>query len=221
MKNKKIKLTYLLLIPLVFVVILQGILPFSTLFISKTRETLVQNATNIDNYLVENRKVVLENAMLSQWSEISSETVFLDSALSKLLRENQITIDDFLSNKIIQREYVESIFKELLAYLRSDNTCGLFLILANDKDINVANDYVGFFLRDSDPTTRTQSDSDILFERGDKNLARGAGIALDSSWNSQFRLMGNGNRAADDFFYKPYILAKENSDANMSDLAYW
>ena len=33
--------------------------------------------------------------------------------------------------------------------------------------------------------------------------------------------MGNGNRAADDFFYKPYILAKENSDANMSDLAYW
>lgn len=221
MKNKKIKLTYLLLIPLVFVVILQGILPFSTLFISKTRETLVQNATNIDSYLVENRKVVLENAMLSQWSEISSETVFLDSALSKLLRENQITIEDFLSNKIIQREYVESIFKELLAYLRRDNTCGLFLILANDKDINVANDYVGFFLRDSDPTTRTQSDSDILFERGDKNLARGAGIALDSSWNSQFRLMGNGNRAADDFFYKPYILAKENSDANMSDLAYW
>lgn len=221
MKNKKIKLTYLLLIPLVFVVILQGLLPFSTLFISRTRETLVQNAANIDSYLVENRKVVLENAMLDQWSEVSSETVFLDSALNELLIENQITIDDFLSNKIIQRKYVESVFKELLAYLRRDNTCGLFLILANDNDINVANDYVGFFLRDSDPTTRTQSDSDLLFERGDKTLARGAGIALDSSWNSQFKFMGNGNRAADDFFYKPYILAKENTDANMSDLAYW
>lgn len=61
MKNKKRKIIYLLLIPLIFVVILQGLLPFSTLNFLKTKETLAQNAVNIDSYLVENRKVVLEN----------------------------------------------------------------------------------------------------------------------------------------------------------------
>lgn len=221
MKNKKRKIIYLLLIPLIFVVILQGLLPFSTLNFLKTKETLAQNAVNIDSYLVENRKVVLENAMLDQWNEISSESIFLDSALKELLKENDITIEEFLNNKIIQRKYVENIFGELLDYLRRDNTCGVFLILANDKDIDNANDYVGVFVRDSDPTTRTQSDSDLLFERGDKTLARSSGIALDSSWNTMFSFLGNGVRAADDFFYKPYILAKNNPEALITDLAYW
>ena len=221
MKNKKRKIIYLLLIPLIFVVILQGLLPFSTLNFLKTKETLAQNAVNIDSYLVENRKVVLENAMLDQWNEISSESIFLDSALKELLKENDITIEEFLNNKIIQRKYVENIFGELLDYLRRDNTCGVFLILANDKDIDNANDYVGVFVRDSDPTTRTQSDSDLLFERGDKTLARSFGIALDSSWNTMFSFLGNGVRAADDFFYKPYILAKNNPEALITDLAYW
>ena len=221
MKNKKRKIIYLLLIPLIFVVILQGLLPFSTLNFLKTKETLAQNAVNIDSYLVENRKVVLENAMLDQWNEISSESIFLDSALKELLKENDITIEEFLNNKNIQRKYVENIFGELLDYLRRDNTCGVFLILANDKDIDNANDYVGVFVRDSDPTTRTQSDSDLLFERGDKTLARSSGIALDSSWNTMFSFLGNGVRAADDFFYKPYILAKNNPDALITDLAYW
>ena len=221
MKNKKRKIIYLLLIPLIFVVILQGLLPFSTLYISKIKETLAQNAVNIDSYLIENRKVVLENAMLDQWNEIASESIFLDSALKELLNENNITIEDFLNNKIIQRKYVEKVFGELLDYLRRDSTCGVFLILANDKDINNASDYVGVFVRDSDPTTRTHSDSDLLFERGDKALARSSGIALDSSWNNVFSFLGDGVREADDFFYKPYLLAKNNPDALMNDLAYW
>ena len=36
-----------------------------------------------------------------------------------------------------------------------------------------------------------------------------------------FNFLGNGVRVADDFFYKPYLLAKNNPDTLMSDLAYW
>ena len=62
--NKKQKLKHLLLIPLLVVVLLQGLLPFSVLLFSRTKETMVQNAVDIDSHLVENRRVVLENAML-------------------------------------------------------------------------------------------------------------------------------------------------------------
>lgn len=221
MKQRKRKLMYLLLIPLMLVVLLQGILPFSILLTSRTKETMAHNAADIDSYLVENRRVVLQNAMLDQWSEISSESVFLNTALKTLLTEQQTDVNGFLRDQEMQRIYIQQVFDELLTYLRRNSTCGLFLILGNDADITVPQDYMGFFLRDSDPTTRTESDSDLLFERGDKALARGSGIALDNSWNSVFHFLGSGVRNADDFFYTPYLLAQQNTDADMVDLGYW
>lgn len=41
---------------------------------------------------------------------------------------------------------------------------------------------------------------------GIKKLARGSGIAFDSSWFPVFNFKGQGNRASDDFFYEPYTL---------------
>ena len=219
--NKKQKLKHLLLIPLLVVVLLQGLLPFSVLLFSRTKETMVQNAVDIDSHLVENRRVVLENAMLDQWKEISSESGYLNAALTALMDEYQMELEDFTIDRQMQKEYISRVFPHLLSYLRMDNTCGVFLILGNSGNHEEALEYQGFFLRDSDPTTRTDSDSDILFERGDKDLARNGGIALDSSWNSSFHFAGNGVRKADDFFYTPYLLVKKNTDADMEDLGYW
>ena len=58
--NQKQKLKHLLLIPLLVVVLLQGILPFSILFFSRTKETMAQNAVDIDSHLVENLARELE-----------------------------------------------------------------------------------------------------------------------------------------------------------------
>ena len=64
MKHRKLKLTYLLLIPLLFVVVLQGLIPLLILISSGTKTTMEQNAVDIDNNLVENHRVVLQNAMV-------------------------------------------------------------------------------------------------------------------------------------------------------------
>ena len=53
MKHRKLKLTYLLLIPLLFVVVLQGLIPLLILISSGTKTTMEQNAVDIDNNLVE------------------------------------------------------------------------------------------------------------------------------------------------------------------------
>lgn len=221
MKRRKRKLTSLLLIPLVVVVLLQGLLPFSTLLASRVKETMVRNAVDIDSNIVENRRVVLQNAMVTQWSEVRSQCAFLNAEFQTFLAENRTDAATFLGDAKMQRAYAQRVFPELLAYLRNDSTCGLFLILANDADPSAAQDYVGFFLRDSDPATRTQTDSDLLFERGDKALARESSIALDSSWYPSFRFLGSGVRRADDFFYTPYLQARQNTDADMNGLGYW
>ena len=221
MKRRKRKLTSLLLIPLVAVVLLQGLLPFSTLLASRVKETMVSNAVDINSNIVENRRVVLQNAMVTQWSEVRSQSAYLNAEFQTFLAENQIDAAAFLDDVKMQRAYAQHVFPELLAYLRNDSTCGLFLILGNSADPSTAQDYVGFFLRDSDPGTRTQTDSDLLFERGDKALARESSIALDSSWYPTFRFLGSGVRRADDFFYTPFLQARQNTDADMTDLGYW
>ena len=66
MKRRKRKLTYLLLVPLALVVLLQGLLPFSILLVSRAKETMERGAVDNDSNLVENRRVVLENAITNQ-----------------------------------------------------------------------------------------------------------------------------------------------------------
>ena len=48
-------------------------------------------------------------------------------------------------------------------------------------------------------------------------------ISLDTSWHTDFRFQGNGKRAADDFFYQPYITAENyvDSHTSMENLGYW
>ena len=87
MKHRKLKLTYLLLIPLLFVVVLQGLIPLLILIPSGTKTTMEQNAVDIDNNLVENHRVVLQNAMVNQWSTIRNETAGLNHAFTAFLQK--------------------------------------------------------------------------------------------------------------------------------------
>ena len=153
MKKRKRKLNFLLLIPLLLVVLIQGLLPFSILLASRAKETMELNAVEIDSNLAENRRVVLENAMVDQWSAIRSESGYLNNVLEEFLAETHTDINTFLGDKEMQSAYAQRVFPEILTYLQGDDSCGAFLILGNDMDQTVPQDYVGFFLRDSDPTT--------------------------------------------------------------------
>lgn len=211
----------MLLGPLVLVVVLLGLLPFTTLILSGVRETMESNAINLDSRAVENRGVQLEGSMVDQWSVVRKEGDYLNNALEDFLSEQGISASDFLRDSERQRAYAEQVFPELLEYLRRDNSCGVYLVLANGGDVNEAGEYAGFFLRDSDPTTRTDTDSDLLIERGDKTIARSTGITLDNSWSPEFSFAGAGVRSCDDFFYTPYLAALKHKDADMANLGYW
>ena len=221
MKKKKKSLITLLLVPLLLVVLLQGLLPFSALLVSGTRQTLEQNALSIDSNMVRNRATILENAMVNRWSHIRNECAHLDAALEELLRQEQVDVAEFLQSRELQQQYAASMFPELLDYLSRDSSCGVYLVVANDTPCYQPGSFVGFFLRDSDPTAKTITNSDLLLERGDKQLARQSGITLDTTWNTRFQFQGAGKRTADDFFYVPYQLARQNTHVDSTSLGYW
>ncbi len=221
MGKRKKTLLKIFLIPILGIVLIQGIVPFLTLVFSGIKSNLEENNIRVVNHIVENRQVVLENDMVEKWRSVYQESEELNNNLSQILAANDTGVQDFLESKQVQEQYLEKVFPEMIDALQYGMTSGIFLILANDSPVGKEADYRGFFVRDSDPQTRTDSNADLLLERGNKKLSHNMEISLDSAWSTDFHFMGDGQRDADKFFYEPYTQAVQNTKANMRDLGYW
>lgn len=222
MKKKK-SLWNIFLIPILIIVFVQGAVPFLTLIFSGIRSNMENAVIGLDSHTVENRKVVLENDMIEQWSSVYKESDSLSSALTKVLSDHQMDMQGFMGSGKVQEEYLETIFYDMVEVLQYNSTSGIFLVLGNDGDTDSEGEYKGFWVRDSDPQTKTASRTDLLMERGSKVLSQNMSISLDTSWHTDFRFQGNGKRDADDFFYQPYITAENyvDSHTSMENLGYW
>ena len=222
MKKKK-SLWNIFLIPILIIVFVQGAVPFLTLIFSGIRSNMENAVIGLDSHTVENRKVVLENDMIEQWSSVNKESDNLSSALTKVLSNHQMDMRGFMGSGRVQEEYLETVFYDMVEVLQYNSTSGIFLVLGNDGDTDSEGEYKGFWVRDSDPQTKTASRTDLLMERGSKVLSQNMSISLDTSWHTDFRFQGNGKRDADDFFYQPYITAANYVDSrtSMANLGYW
>ena len=222
MKKKK-SLWNIFLIPILIIVFVQGAVPFLTLIFSGIRSNMENAVIGLDSHTVENRKVVLENDMIEQWSSVYKESDSLSSALTKVLSDHQMDMQGFMGSGRVQEEYLETVFYDMVEVLQYNSTSGIFLVLGNDGDTDSEGEYKGFWVRDSDPQTKTASRTDLLMERGSKVLSQNMSISLDTSWHTDFHFQGNGKRDADDFFYQPYITAENYVDSrtSMKNLGYW
>lgn len=222
MKKKKSPWN-IFLIPILIIVFVQGAVPFLTLIFSGIRSNMENAVIGLDSHTVENRKVVLENDMIEQWSSVYKESDSLSSALTKVLSNHQMDMQGFMGSGKVQEEYLETVFYDMVEVLQYNSTSGIFLVLGNDGDTDSEEEYKGFWVRDSDPQTKTASRTDLLMERGSKVLSQNMSISLDTSWHTDFHFQGNGKRDADDFFYQPYITAENYVDSrtSMKNLGYW
>ena len=222
MKKKK-SLWNIFLLPILIIVFVQGAVPFLTLIFSGIRSNMENAVIGLDSHTVENRKVVLENDMIEQWSSVYKESDSLSSALTKVLSNHQMDMQGFMGSGKVQEEYLETVFYDMVEVLQYNSTSGIFLVLGNDGDTDSEGEYKGFWVRDSDPQTKTASRTDLLMERGSKVLSQNMSISLDTSWHTDFHFQGNGKRDADDFFYQPYITAENYVDSrtSMENLGYW
>lgn len=222
MKKKK-SLWNIFLLPILIIVFVQGAVPFLTLIFSGIRSNMENAVIGLDSHTVENRKVVLENDMIEQWSSVYKESDSLSSALTKVLSNHQMDMQGFMGSGKVQEEYLETVFYDMVEVLQYNSTSGIFLVLGNDGDTDSEGEYKGFWVRDSDPQTKTASRTDLLMERGSKVLSQNMSISLDTSWHTDFHFQGNGKRDADDFFYQPYITAENYVDTrtSMKNLGYW
>ena len=219
-KQKK-PLLRIFLIPLCGIVLLQGSLLFTMLVCSGAKSKMEKNILEADSNILRNRQLMLQTAMADQWSSVREERPDLTNSLGNFLEEQEQDIAEFRESKSLQEAYLQRIFPNMIRAVQRNIASGLFLVLTNGDPVEEASDYNGFFIRDSDPQRKTATNTDLLLERGNKNLARKASISLDYAWSTRFSLAGEGKRAADEFFYQPYKGALAHPYTDMVNLGYW
>lgn len=218
---RKKTLLKILMIPILIIVLIQNVIPFALITFSNVTDSLEDNVIRVTSNAVENRQLSLENDMVDKWGATYKDCTTLNTLLQEMLEENQLQAEDLIGSGEMQQKYLERIFPELVEVLQYNTASGIFVVLVNDGSIEEANTYKGFFVRDSDPQNKVESNADLLMEKGSKQLAYSMDITLDSAWSTEFNLSGSGNRAADNFFYQPYEAALLHPGTEVVNLGYW
>ncbi len=219
-KGKKSSIFRMFLIPLIGVMLLQGAITIGTLVGRQITRTLEEYSSSMMSRLVENRGVVLQNDMNQRWASIHEQEPLLNEVLERYLAETGQGLEAALRSDQGRSELLTLLFPACLDILQSSNTTGIFLLLPG-PEAGEAEACDGFFVRDSDPDTNPANYTDLLLERGSKELSRTWNIPLDTNWTTRFRLDGPGAHSGDRYFYEPWRAGEAHPEADTSDLGYW
>lgn len=219
-KRKKHSIFRIFLIPLIIIMLVQSIITMGTLVVRRTAEMLQEYSSSMMSRLVENRRVILQNDMNQRWASVKEKEELLSGLFGEFLESKNTDINTFLASDEMKNDFLEEIFPEFLAMQQNSSTTGIFLILT-DKDMQEEGYFDGFFIRDSDPDTTPANYTDLLLERGNKQLSREWNIPLDTCWTTRFHMDGAGCSDADSYFYEPWRAGAEYSDVDIENLGYW
>ncbi|MEY8388477.1 ATP-binding protein [Oscillospiraceae bacterium 38-13] len=215
--RKKTTIFRIFLIPLIAIMLLQSGITIGTLVVRRTTKTLEEYSGNMMTRLVENRGVILQNDMNQRWASIYEQEPVMNGILERYLENRETDLETLLQSGEEKEELLGRMFPECLDILQNSSTTGVFLVLTGPEA--GAGEYDGFFIRDSDPDTNPVNFSDLLLERGSKELSRAWNIPLDTNWTTRFHMEGGGTGEA--FFYEPWRAGEAFPDADTADLGYW
>ena len=218
-QKRKLTIFKFFLLPLIVIMLVQSAITIGTLVVRHTARTLEEYSGGMMRRLVENRQVILQNDM-QRWAAVSEQEGYLNNCLQQFLAEKDVPLEDLLQSAELKDHFLDAMFPECLGILQNSSTTGVFLVLTGTQ-MEEEEDYAGFFIRDSDPHKNSVNYTDLLLERGNKQLSRTWNVPLDTNWTTRFRMDGMGKNPKDAYFYEPWRAGTEYPDAEAEDLGYW
>ena len=220
LKNKKATIFQMFLIPLIIIMLIQSLITIGTLVVRRTAGMLAEYSGGMMSRLVENRKVILQNDMNQRWASVYEHETSLTRIFEEYMQSVNAELEELLASGEMRNGLLETLFPECLDMLQNNSVTGIYVVLTG-KDIQEAGEFDGFFIRDYDPYTNPAHYTDLLLERGSKNLSREWNIPLDTSWTTRFNMDGLGQNPSDRYFYEPWRAGEEHTYADTADLGYW
>lgn len=211
--------------PMIIVMVIQAILFSFVILWGGTIEQLNNNALDILNERVINRKNYLENEMIQRWSNVDESVKSINSTVEKVLKEKNASVQDLGTNAALPEAVISSNTQNLIYLIRKNFVTGAFIILTgNDTNYELepgqSVQKTSLYIRDSDPGSDVVDNSDLSLERAPVDVTKATNVTMATGWAPLLNFSGDDPDASA-FYYKPLKAAAENPDFAYSDLSYW
>lgn len=187
---------------------------------------LDQNAREIVDGKVENRKGYLENEMVNNWSNVGPTVDQINRKTAQLQASGVINVHTLGQDSASCEPLLAEIAGNLISMMRSNRVTGAFVIFNNDSpeelQSGICKDKPGIYLRDQDPLSGTSiNNSDLLIERAPTGIVQALNIPTDQLWRPQFEFESQ-SVAYYPFFTEAYEQGCLHPDAkSVREVGYW
>lgn len=223
--RKKNSILKKILVPIMAVMLIQAGIFCVAILCGGVLQQLSSNAVDILNERVINRKNYLENEMIQRWSNISSDVESVQKSIAQVLADGGKNLQDIAPNTELTNQIFTSVSEQMVYLLRKNSVTGAFLILNGTDGLTAPENEVyksGIYLRDLDPVSNPNDNSDLLWEYAPISITRHTNIPMDTNWSPTIPFSPDDAQDGSwDYYYKPFLAAVEYPDSNFQDLGYW
>ena len=220
--SKKSKLITRLLLPMLFMVVLQSAIFWMVLIFGGEFTYVTQYAYNTLVEKTESRKNYIENTFQEKVPFVQETAVKINDLVADLLDGQGASISALQTDKDLNRQLMESAMDPLVDLMRRSAVDDAYFIL------DTGNLYGGnggspakaaLYLRDLD-TSSDAGYQDLLMELGFTFIAQKYGIVLDSGWSLHFESDPQDGKNYG-FYYDTIQTAQESEAPSIENLGLW
>ncbi len=218
-RNKKSKSSVFvkLLLPLIVIVALTIALLVGSLNLGGAFSNLRTSALEMLEERTQSRAETLEFDMINRWSNLESTADTVGTVIRRQLRLAGAEPESMKTNASLNAQIMLEVAPTLVSRLRAGGTTGIFVVLNGIGVAGREDSWAGVYMRDSEPTTNTAANSDILLVRGLPPVSRALDISLDSYWTASC-VFDEYNR---DVFFKPLEAAQQGTSDDPAHYGFW
>lgn len=216
-RRRKSSIFRRLLLPLIVIVLLTIALLVASLYIGGAFRELQDNALYTLDERTSSKRQSLQIDMINRWSNLDSTADSVRNTIHRRLLIAGADAQAMKTDAALNADIMQNVAPELVSQLRAGGTTGIFVVLNGIGVAGQEDSWAGVYLRDSDPTSNTSTNSDVLLLRGLPPVSRALGISLDSYWAATC-VFDEYNR---DVFFKPLEAAQAGTSTEASHYGYW
>lgn len=213
-----------IIIPTLFTMLLQIILIVCAIFLGGPYKRLKSSETDSFISKVDLRETYFTSNMNNKWGNISDDAKNLNDEMAFFAKQNNIEINEFLSDTNYQDSYLNHLIKTdfFFSKIIERNQVNNVFILLNNTIENTKKQ--GIFLRYNDEFSRQLDDRKVLVETASNNIKEHLLYDYNYSLSTHYEEVFDLDHISNLSFIDKPMLAAQNVDLNFHDtnkLAYW
>lgn len=179
-----------------------------------------QNASDVFTEEISNRSAYLKTEMIQRWSQLDWTQSTVEDTVERYLAEHRLTTGELVPGNAETTALLEELAPNLISTMRRNSVNGAFIVFHGNAKSTIREwDNVsksGLYLRDTDPTTDSESNADLLLKCGSHELGNRLGLALDVNWSPTITVDRDS-----DWYYASIQAVSQTPYAVPNQLGYW